>query len=36
MILTIYVDDIIIAGTNLNYVKEVKEQFCSRYATVRV
>ena len=31
MLLTIYFDDIIIACANLDYVKEVKEKFCSTF-----
>ena len=31
MLLTIYVDDIIISCANLNYVKEVKAKFCDRF-----
>ena len=31
MLLTIYVDDIIIACADLNYVKEVKSRFCDHF-----
>ena len=31
MLLTIYVDDIIIACADLNYAKEIKSKFCDHF-----